>query len=72
MRDGNKPIIKHPLPDVSNATAQPVNVALNNIHDHESIVHGGTGEQEHNQVTDQQQSKPYVTSSTYTAITMNA
>ena len=60
MRDGNIPIINHPLPDVSNATVQPVNVALNKIHDHESIniqtqsiVHGGTGEQEQNQITDQ-------------------
>ena len=77
MRDDNTPIIKHTLPDVSNATVLPVNVALNKIHDHEStniqtqsIVHIGTGEQEQNQITDQQQSKPHVSSSTNTAITM--
>ena len=58
MREGNTPIIKHSFPDFSNATVQPVNVVLNEIHDHEStniqtqsIIHRGTGEQGQNQIT---------------------
>ena len=38
----------------------------------QSIVHGGTGEKEQNQITDQLQSKPHVPSTTNTAITMKA